>query len=589
MPATRRNRQQKRYAVEILEDLRRFDSWRSWRKDLTPAHSHAILRGLHPRLSASVDTWVRRRVPFYLTTGHGPDPVAFTDFKSINIRVSENVANEADYFGIIRGLTYHEAGHLLVTVPLPDLIAEAEKHAPTPITAGRNTGDVQWAWNVLEDQRMEATMVGRSPNLIKYYTPLVLRYIYGKADDYWLLAGRLYLPVDVRSTSREVAALHHGEDLVKEYEGIVTRYMGATDAHSMMTEVLRMVDMLSSHVADTTQKAVGQHTILPSPMLDNNVGVDDLVAAGACDKDDIRDAIKETRENANPQPGALSEAAKAARTAAADAFKNAEAERNKDDGVIQDRKAYNRAKQKAQDEGLPLELKPGLPNPKGLAQGETLYRAFANMIRQGRERIAPTWHEGQRHGVINVMRYKTRQPGDQEYRRTYAAGGDFQYPNLAVSVVLDGSGSMDADIEALGIAAYAMKKACEVAEVPCTVTTFSDNGTILWEPDDSPLFPPRDFAEMSGTDPTPVLATLHGQRFERQRHLVIIMTDGEWDTDWNSHHSLTEYTAPYRDIVLFFYRNERTLLKGLDAIDAFHEITSLEEMPQFLIRYLSRG
>jgi hypothetical protein len=155
--------------------------------------------------------------------------------------------------------------------------------------------------------------------------------------------------------------------------------------------------------------------------------------------------------------------------------------------------------------------------------------------------------------------------------------------------VLDGSGSMDADIEALGIAAYAMKKACEVAEVPCTVTTFSDNGTILWEPDDSPLFPPRDFAEMSGTDPTPVLATLHGQRFERQRHLVIIMTDGEFDGDFNAHHSLAEYTAPYRDIVLFFYRNERTVIKGLDAIDAFHEITSLEEMPQFLIRYLSRG
>ena len=115
-------------------------------------------------------------------------------------------------------------------------------------------------------------------------------------------------------------------------------------------------------------------------------------------------------------------------------------------------------------------------NSGDMAEAVRTNRSLRLLMESARAEHAPSWQTGQRVGVLDVMRYKTRQPGDMEFFRNIAEGGDLRLPNLAVSVLLDGSGSMSSYVTALGKAAYAIKSACDACEVPCTVTRVRHRG-----------------------------------------------------------------------------------------------------------------
>ena len=239
----------------------------------------------------------------------------------------------------------------------------------------------------------------------------------------------------------------------------------------------------------------------------------------------------------------------------------------------------------------------GLAISAAEALAEDIERSFtaATMDR------APAWVEGQRRGVLNVLRYQTRQPGDAEVFRAWTEDDAPGY-DIAVSLALDYSSSMSSEVGALAQAGFASKRACDNLGIPCTVTLWDTSARVLWDANERAEALPV-IAATGGTDPTTALADLDNQRCDRPKHIVLIMTDGDWNEGWptaggykvarRGNAPTKRHLAAYKDagrlLVGFGYGSE-SLAEGLIAkgCDEAFGITDLMEIPRHLERILLR-
>jgi hypothetical protein len=199
---------------------------------------------------------------------------------------------------------------------------------------------------------------------------------------------------------------------------------------------------------------------------------------------------------------------------------------------------------------------------------------------------APAWVEQQRRGVLNVLRYRTRQPGDAEIFKQWTEDDQPGF-NIAVSLLLDYSGSMGGYTEELAQAGYATKLACMKLGIPCTVTLWDTGAQVLWdaneEADSLPVI-----ESAGGTDPSVALADLPNQRFDKGQHIVMIMTDGEWQ----GNQANSGYLASYNEQGRIFigcgfnsgYGSGELLADKLRryGCDESYAIKSLMEIPSLL-------
>lgn len=157
---------------------------------------------------------------------------------------------------------------------------------------------------------------------------------------------------------------------------------------------------------------------------------------------------------------------------------------------------------------------------------------------------APAWMEQQRRGVLNVLRYKTRQPGDAEVFKSWQEDDQPGF-NISVSVLLDYSGSMGGYTSELAQAGYATKLACMKLGIPCTVVLWDTGAQVLWDANEEAEYLPV-VQSAGGTDPSVALADLPNQRYEKHQHIVFIMTDGEWQGNQSNSGYLAAYNEPGR-------------------------------------------
>ena len=195
---------------------------------------------------------------------------------------------------------------------------------------------------------------------------------------------------------------------------------------------------------------------------------------------------------------------------------------------------------------------------------------------------APAWVEQQRRGVLNVGRYMTRAPGDSEFFRQWTEDDQPGF-NIAVSVLLDYSGSMAGNVTKLAQAGYACKLACQKLEIPCTVVLWDTDALTLWDANETAEFLPTIVAN-GGTVPDVALGDLDNQRCDREKHLVLIMTDGQWQGRWaeGGGGTLAWYKDGGRRFAGFGYGRglaQSLLAKGCD--EAF-QIDDLMAIPAFL-------
>ena len=164
------------------------------------------------------------------------------------------------------------------------------------------------------------------------------------------------------------------------------------------------------------------------------------------------------------------------------------------------------------------------------AKAENLASQIEQAFQQATMDREPAWVEQQRRGIVNVNRYITRQPGEVEYFRNWVEDDQPGY-NLAVSVLLDYSGSMSTYTKELAQVGYATKLACANLGIACTVTLWDNHAATLYDANEVPTGLPM-ISTNGSTNPATVLADLDNQRYDKEQHLVLLMTDGSWDHEW---------------------------------------------------------
>ena len=221
-------------------------------------------------------------------------------------------------------------------------------------------------------------------------------------------------------------------------------------------------------------------------------------------------------------------------------------------------------------------------NTDAIAEAEALAQGIEDAFHAHTMDKAPAWVEEQRRGVLNVGRYATRQPGDTEFFRQWTED-DAPGFDMAVSILLDYSQSMDHHAERLAQMAYACKLACQKLDIPCTVVLWDTDARTLWdskEPADN--MPVIDC--VGGTNPSVALTDLDNHRGEASKHLVLIMTDGQWQGDWHyGKRTLAWYKDPGRVLIGFGFGSDY-LAKGLigKGCDEAFAIDDLMEIPSRL-------
>lgn len=611
-------RRQQALERKIVEQQRkrvreRMDEARQQQSTAESINRHnAIVTGMVPRISGAIDSWVGHRVP--LTVTHPSYQFrAMTDFETITIDIPLIEDVTVDFAADLRGLAYHEAGHVLVSVPFMDMIdhvmplerdvpirdADEKRRIFIEKLTGMKFMRLHQSWNMLEDQRMETAMVRSSKNLGRYYNVIVLTHVltHMRPGSYLLLHGRRHVDADVRTASRVKFTDTYGEDKTLQAEALIDAYKRSNDLAEMWQQVIAFAHLIEA-TADTGDgiDAVDGHEFSGQPLdpkeVSKRMGRGSMPAGEKGDEKNEEDK----KEDEASGPGEIGDPAGKGtgtwnREDIRQALQEAREERNNDGQIVNDIKAYNHALHNARNR-LPLpRIAPSIdPDPTATTAALRLNQSLRRLMEQARAEQAPSWQSHQRRGILDVRGYVTRQPGQSDFYRNYAEGGDLRLPNMAVSVVLDGSGSMSHAIQELAIAAFGMKSACDVVGIPCTVTVYDTHAHLLWDQDDTPREVPYNIAPLGGTEPKRCLDMLDLQKAGKANHLVIIMTDGAWSYEWRGRHSLAHYAAPDRDIVMFYYRcNPRPGPAGVEACSLVQRIDDLNDLPRFLTRYITKA
>lgn len=273
------------------------------------------------------------------------------------------------------------------------------------------------------------------------------------------------------------------------------------------------------------------------------------------------------------------------------AIEEAEAERDSDAAVDDDSMAYEDALHGDVASDL-MPYQPGIEtDPIVIAEAEALAVEIEAAFRIATIDQAPAWVEEQRRGFVNVNRYVTRQPGEHNFFRAFV-DSDLPGEDIAVSVLLDYSGSMESHVKRLAQAGYACKRACDLLNIPCTVVLWDSDATVLWDATETAENVPT-IEDAGSTDPTIALADLDNQRYEKSKHVVLIMTDGSWSQAWEGGYKrgqdvaakrhLAAHKEEGRVIIGFGYGGE-SLARGLlkKGCDQAYAIRDLLDIPKQL-------
>ncbi len=439
------------------------------------------------------------------------------------------------------------------------------------------------AWNVLEDQRMEMLLVEESPIIASMLTVLVLRNMIagaGAETSWALVAGRYYLPSEARDAARDLwdkGFKHDQRVSSKALKAVVDRYMVADNAWTMV-ECIEEMRVMLENISVTN---LDNHDQQGSTAANNPQGVQksaekikqtgERAQKAAENQDDGEDAGEsgddasdgagngegDSQESSSTEqssdvtqssaPGSGSsvgngdhdeqtdpfefdqDAHKASRKAKEEladamdeALENLANEETINDDVVAMNEAYNC------DEGSLPKFSGVITNTneedrsKALSMVEDIERAF-NIATAD---CAPHWESQQRRGVLEPIRYRTRQPGDMEVFRSWSEDGE-PGTDISVSLFLDVSGSMKYAGSALGSMAWAVKTACERINIDCDVTAFDHGAYNVWGTNESPTDIPFLTAQ-GGTCPKDAFTSVLWEERHKKHHIVMVMTDGEW-------------------------------------------------------------
>ena len=151
--------------------------------------------------------------------------------------------NNARTIASVKGLNLHEVGHILYS-----------PRNGTQFVNWVQENNVWQAFNALEDCRIETLMVGRFPSVINWLTATILEQLMDNAGAmqvaYPLVAGRRYLPVELRQLARSFYVKQSDVDELSEITNAYRQLVFPTDseiAKDLITRFSNLTHDLNQH------------------------------------------------------------------------------------------------------------------------------------------------------------------------------------------------------------------------------------------------------------------------------------------------------------------------------------------------------
>lgn len=555
---------------------------------------------------------------------------AFTNLNKITLLINLGDFTDVSDDGIkksialLKGATYHEVAHCLWTNGWKDL--DSRYTFPENTTWSTYFR----AWNLLEDGRIETLLVSKSPIIKKYLLPMVYTVVMGSQGDATVtpkqiasalpfLVVRTYLPEGLRRS-----ALRHGVaegrdlSILREMHDLSRQYQRGTTWDEHLPIVLKFHELLTQwESADPMDgetfgaEAVGDHQSSEFDSSGGGAPIPVIIENPNDWKPEDFDQKSETKP-ADSQPGATGQEAEqtdgdnsndggspsskpsdeassnigssgagssSSRDELSDYMNKRKITQEMEDAfseAIEDSVSDNEFKEVSKQ--FNASMKRDVPKARidGARHGVTEQAVIkANTIALGMVNALetlcmtpdPSWATRQPDGpLLDVEAFVTRDIGDDRFWVDRDGTGERGH-DLAVSVLLDCSGSMEGHLLDLGVVAYAVRKACGHFDIPCTTTLFGSASATLWDAEDEPevLYLPN----MGGTSIGESLLDIPNQRHGKRRHLVVILTDGSW-SDLNS-------VRPFlRDdevsLIVGFNTSTHNLQRGADACVAIRDL-----------------
>jgi hypothetical protein len=520
-----------------------------------------------------------------LTTFWPSATKSYTDFSKIVVRVPAPPLRVPlrNFVISVRGVLHHESGHVRFTIPLPELWDRA-----LPALRGRERGDLsvsklRFAWNCLEDQRMEAAVVRAAPRIATYFTPMVLAYVLAdtEAQGYmsgfqkqaidamgpWLaVAGRDYLPNEVRAQARDdFDEFGQQFDMASDdWFDIVARYLGADDEADMLLALFEAHDFLErlfdGIAADGDS---GQQHLKTMSMMQTKESLAKKLSNTSEQHQQMTDSQGNDPSDGSTSPQRPQDRREVGESKTEMKPEIAGAEIDEVLSRINDRFTAGTLSSPFYTPGQPM-------LDQCVAAARLLSYDIREALESFRTKHLPVWLRHQETGYLDAVAFRTREPGERTYHRE-PRNYDMHGLGLHVSFLADRSGSMWHHMTALSQTMWAVKTACDAADIPNTMVLWSDPSQTVrvMETNDRPMV----YDAGGGTNPIEALNDLITHVADDElHHLVFMFTDG----DWNQPQSLTEWQRPDRTLVLIGLRCTESI-SNKDA-DVVIPITSIEEL-----------
>jgi uncharacterized protein YegL len=529
-----------------------------------------------------------------------------------NSRLLGNL-NTAKEIAGLRGLDLHEVSHILYT-----------PREGSEIFEWCRDNDFLFAYNALDDQRIETLFTTRYPSTIDWFTSTILIHF---VDDpkafessYPLLRGRQYLPTELLARSRNA---YPKQDQLDEICDIIDQYRLLTfpSDTEQAKDLIRRFDALlpkqeiDQNLADWEKELLGNDGKKVVVAIKSPFGHGDRPHEGIESSSLSRPVApiqqKRDLERVKSQPikddAKLAEQLKSAPVIDIDltgdlgggagdnsSDQNATALNQMLDDILSDQKIANEISDIIrQIGGLPSlatnnSKEPNKSRYELITPTANTFQAslsFGRELERLKATFDPAWDKYQSQGRLKAERYLRGDDLDVVFDQ-WSEGKD-DATEIECVILLDNSGSMGGSNESRAYQAmYAIKKALDRINANTTVITFNTSTNVLYRADEKANNSIRSAGSGGGTDPTEAItyATKLLAETEKPVRIFFVITDGEWSGNPDVQHDAIKKLANAGVLTAFAYINDYNEQKKLTPETSHYcEISAVVNNPLQLI------
>ena len=530
-----------------------------------------------------------------------------------NSRLLGNL-NTAKEIAGLRGLDLHEVSHILYT-----------PREGSEIFDWCRENNFLFAYNALDDQRIETLFTTRYPSTIDWFTSTILIHF---VDDpkafetsYPLLRGRQYLPTELLARSRNA---YPKQDQLNEICDIIDQYRlllfpvdteQAKDLIRRFDALLPKQEINQDGLADWEKELLGEGGKKVVVAIKSPFGHGERPHEGIESSSLSRPVppIQQKRdlERVKSQPvkddAKLAEQLKSAPVIDIDltgdlgggagdnsSDQNATALNQMLDDILSDQKIANEISDIIrQIGGLPSlatnnSKEPNKSRYELITPTANTFQAslsFGRELERLKATFDPAWDKYQSQGRLKAERYLRGDDLDVVFDQ-WSEGKD-DATEIECVILLDNSGSMGGSNETKAYQAmYAIKKALDRINANTTVLTFNTSTNVLYRADEKANNSIRSAGSGGGTDPTEAItyATKLLAETEKPVRIFFVITDGEWSGNPDVQHDAIKKLANAGVLTAFAYINDyNEQMKLTPETSHYCEISAVVNNPLQLI------